>query len=87
MTLTEDELHESFVRRAREMRVSHWSNKDIDCLLRQIDLLRQERDEAELRAQAAEIDLDKQCLAAERDGQEKGYKEAVLEYGLGERRG
>lgn len=38
--MTEDELHEGMIRRARRLAPGHWSNSDIDCLLR---LLNEER--------------------------------------------
>ena len=37
----EDLLHESMIRDRRRLAPGHWSNSDIDCLLRMLDRLRE----------------------------------------------
>lgn len=53
-----------------------WHNHDIDCLLRQLDRARAERNAAIARADQVELEFDRETAAAYKDGQQDGYKAA-----------
>lgn len=51
-----DPLHEDMIRNRRRIAPGHWSNKDIDCLLRRLDEARAERDAAAAEARRQTIE-------------------------------